>query len=192
MSEQDSFLNAPPQKVHRYTGVQEYEIVATLDSKTSPICQELDRTHRLMSEFEPGVTAPPFHCWCRTTTVPYFDDEFTENEVRAARGEDKKTYYVPSDMKYSEWKKSFVGNTNSVRESAKKMNDLNLMFKDKYNSNISEKQRFEDTLTVSNAYKRLPTSVKVNLPDVTFEIGHDSSACDIANWNRGRRITYSS
>ena len=56
-----------------------------------------------MKEFEPGVTAPPFHVNCRSTTAPYFDDEFSLGE-RAARGEDGKTYYVPSDMTYKEWK----------------------------------------------------------------------------------------
>lgn len=89
-------------------GVEEYEIVATLDTKTSEICRNLDGTHHPMSEYQAGVTAPPFHCWCRTTTVPYFDDEFTEDEVRAARGDDGKTYYVPSNMTYHEWKEAFV------------------------------------------------------------------------------------
>ena len=56
-----------------------------------------------MKEFDPGVTAPPFHVNCRSTTAPYFDDEFSLGE-RAARGEDGKTYYVPSDMTYKEWK----------------------------------------------------------------------------------------
>jgi hypothetical protein len=43
--------------------------------------------------------------YCRTTTVPYFEDTAGE---RAARGEDGKTYYVPSDMKYPEWKEKYV------------------------------------------------------------------------------------
>jgi SPP1 gp7 family putative phage head morphogenesis protein len=85
--------------------VEQYEIVATLDSRTSEICQELDGQVFDMKDFQPGVTAPPFHVWCRTTTVPHFDDNYTE---RAARGADGKTYYVPGDMKYPDWKKTFV------------------------------------------------------------------------------------
>lgn len=61
-----------------------------------------------MSDFEIGVTAPPFHPNCRGCTCPYFDDEFTQGEQRAARGTDGKTYNVPSDMTYDEWKKKFV------------------------------------------------------------------------------------
>ena len=60
-----------------------------------------------MKDYEPGVTAPPFHPWCRSVTVPYFDDEFSLGE-RAARDEDGKTYYVPADMTYKEWQRSFV------------------------------------------------------------------------------------
>ena len=45
---------------------------------------------------------------CRGCTCPYFNDEFTQDEERAARGADGKTYYVPADMTYNEWKDSFV------------------------------------------------------------------------------------
>lgn len=58
-----------------------------------------------MSEYEPGLTAPPFHCWCRTTTIPHFDDNFGE---RIARGESGRQYYVFDDMTYSDWKKEYV------------------------------------------------------------------------------------
>lgn len=108
MTEQ-AFFSATAQKdCFNELGVEEYEIVATLDSHTSEICQELDGKHFPMSQYEEGVTAPPFHVGCRSTTCPYFDDEFTVGEMRAARGEGGKTYYVPADMKYAEWKKSFA------------------------------------------------------------------------------------
>ena len=89
-------------------GVEKYEILATLDNLTSQICRDLDGKVFDMKEYEVGVTAPPFHPNCRSTTVPYFDDEFTEGEQRAARDSDGKTYYVPADMKYREWEKKFV------------------------------------------------------------------------------------
>lgn len=89
--------------------VERYEILATLDSHTSDICQEMDGKVFEMKDYEVGTTAPPFHPNCRSTTIPYFDDEFTEDEERAARDEDTgKTYYVPADMKYEEWKKHYL------------------------------------------------------------------------------------
>jgi hypothetical protein len=86
--------------------VEEFEIVATLDSHTSEICQEMDGKHFPMKDYQPGVTAPPFHVWCRSVTVPYFEDNFTGE--RAARSADGKTYYVPDSMTYKEWKSNYV------------------------------------------------------------------------------------
>lgn len=90
-------------------GVEEYEVLATLDSHTSEICQEMDGQHFRMSEYNPGLTAPPFHPNCRSTTIPYFDDELTIGETRAARDKNDKDYErVPADMKYGEWKKKYI------------------------------------------------------------------------------------
>lgn len=105
MTESAYFSSQSQKDAFNSLDVERFEIVATLDSHTSAICQELDGHVFDMKNFEPGITAPPFHPWCRTTTVPYFEDNFTE---RAARGEDGKTYYVDSKMNYKDWKKTFV------------------------------------------------------------------------------------
>ena len=109
MTETAAISSAAQKDCFAELDVEQFEVVATLDSHTSDICQEMDGKHFKMSEWEVGVTTPPFHVWCRSTTVPYFDDEFTDMEERAARGADGKTYYVPADMTYKEWEKSFVG-----------------------------------------------------------------------------------
>lgn len=80
-------------------------MVETLDSHTCDICQGLDGKVLPMSAYEPGVTAPPFHPWCRGCTAPWFPDNFGE---RAARDREGEIYYVPDSMKYPEWKRSFV------------------------------------------------------------------------------------
>lgn len=109
MTESAAVASAAQKDSLKELGVEQYEILATLDSHTSEICQGLDGKVFDMKDYEVGVTAPPFHPNCRSTTVPHFDDEFTEGEERAARDEKTgKTYYVPADMKYGEWKKEFV------------------------------------------------------------------------------------
>nr|DAK63569.1 MAG TPA: minor capsid protein [Caudoviricetes sp.] len=90
------------------TGIKEYQNDATLDNRTSETCRYMDGTHFKISEYKLGVTAPPFHNRCRTVIIPYFDDEFTVNETRAARNKDGNIYSVPGNMKYSEWKNKHV------------------------------------------------------------------------------------
>lgn len=108
MTESAFFAAASNHDCYKDLGVEQYEVLATLDKSTSDICRALDGKVFSMSEYAVGVTAPPFHVRCRTTTVPFFDDEFELDTKRAARDESGKTYYVPSDMKYGDWKKTFV------------------------------------------------------------------------------------
>lgn len=89
--------------------VEMYEIIATLDTHTSDICRGLDGKTFVLADFKPGITAPPFHSRCRSTTAPYFNDEFSDDlETRAARDEKGKTISVPSSMKYEDWAAKFV------------------------------------------------------------------------------------
>lgn len=109
MTEQAYFHSVSQKEAFADLGVEQFEIVATLDSHTSEICQDMDGEHFDMKDYEPGVTAPPFHPWCRSVTCPYFDDDFGSVGERAARDEESgKTYYVPANVKYPEWKKAFV------------------------------------------------------------------------------------
>ena len=108
MTEEAFFSSAAQKDCFAELDVEQFEIVATLDSHTSDICREMDGKHFPMSQWEVGVTAPPFHVWCRSTTVPFFDDEFDNVGERAARDANGKTYYVPADMTYEEWSKKFV------------------------------------------------------------------------------------
>ncbi len=116
MTEEAYFSSAAQKECFNDLDVEKYEIVATLDSHTSDICQSLDGNVFAMKDFEPGVTAPPFHVYCRSTTVPYFDDGFGQPGERAARdAKTGKTYYVPDNMNYQEWKETFVDGGDKSR-----------------------------------------------------------------------------
>ena len=79
------------------------EWVSTLDSRTSTICQALDK--RVWDINDPNKQLPPAHIRCRSTTAPVFDPEFDildKGKTRMSRnpetgkGErvsDKKSYY---------------------------------------------------------------------------------------------------
>ena len=122
MTEQAYFHSEAQKQAFNDLDVEEFEVVATLDSHTSEICRDMDGKHFPMRDYQPGVTAPPFHVWCRSVTVPYFDDNFTGE--RAARDANGNTYYVPDDMTYNDWKKSMVdGDINGNELTNVSLND---------------------------------------------------------------------
>ena len=82
MTENAYFGSAAQQQCYEDLDVERYQIVATLDSRTSDICRHLDGKVFEMADYEPGVTAPPFHVYCRSCTVPYFEDN-DDNGMRA-------------------------------------------------------------------------------------------------------------
>ena len=87
-----------------------YEYVATLDSRTSPICQRLDGQ---TFEYNNGPT-PPQHFNCRSTVVPVVDFDglqkkypnlekpLPEGFMEIAR-RPSETGRVPADIKYGNW-----------------------------------------------------------------------------------------
>lgn len=97
------------QDTYQELDVEEFEVLETLDRRTCSLCADMDGRHFPVKDYQIGVTAPPFHPRCRGTTVPYFDDEFTAGEMRAARDENDEGYeLVPADMTYREWEARFV------------------------------------------------------------------------------------
>ena len=101
---------------YKEDGVEEYQILATLDTKTSDICREQDSKTYKVYDYITGSTAPPFHQFCRTTTVPYYGEDEGE---RAARDEDGKTYKVPANMSYTQWYDRYI-----TKETEKEYNNL--------------------------------------------------------------------
>ena len=102
-----TYFNAVATKeCYKDLDVEMVEIIETLDSHTCSICGGLDGKVIPISQYEPGVTVPPFHPNCRGTTAPAIDPKYAGE--RAARDQDGKVYYVPGNMSYSEWKKTFV------------------------------------------------------------------------------------
>lgn len=59
---------------YRNAGVEEYEISAIIDTKTSPICRKMHGKRFRFDEMIVGVNFPPFHPFCRTTFIGVLDD----------------------------------------------------------------------------------------------------------------------
>ncbi|MEE4561563.1 minor capsid protein [Paenibacillus polymyxa] len=90
---------------YKELGVEQYKFTATLDKRTSSICRHMDGEVFALSEAEVGVTYPPLHAYCRSTTIPHFEDNVQE---RIARDEGGKNQAVPGDMTYEQWEKEYV------------------------------------------------------------------------------------
>lgn len=91
---------------YKEAGIKKYRFLATLDNKTSEICQELDRKEFPVEDAMPGENLPPMHPNCRSTTEAVFEDEIAS--TRIARDADGSQYMVPRDMTYPEWKEKYV------------------------------------------------------------------------------------
>lgn len=89
-------------EAYKETGVEQVEILETLDKYTCELCGGMDKKVIPLSECEAGVTVPPFHPNCRGDVCPHFDDNVGERIARdVMTGE---TFHVPSDMTYEQWK----------------------------------------------------------------------------------------
>lgn len=111
MTESAYFSQVAQKDCFNDLGVEEFEIVATLDGITCDgTCQGKDGEHYPMAVFEAGVTAPPFHPNCRCCTAPYFNDKWSNEGSRIARDENGDAYHVPSNINYATWKNDFVDN----------------------------------------------------------------------------------
>lgn len=120
LTEGAAFSAMARQDCYAELGVGKYEFLATLDAKTCGICAAMDGQVFDLADYEIGVTAPPLHPNDRCTTVPHIEDEGLAIGERAARDGDGKTYYIPANMTYQEWKKAFVeGGTEGLTAVAK-------------------------------------------------------------------------
>lgn len=107
MTESAFFANEARARAFKELGVEEYQFMATLDMRTSDICQDMDLRIFKLSEREIGVNWSPLHVLCRSTQAPYFKDNVIERWARdPSTG---KGYKVPGNMNYKDWHKKYVG-----------------------------------------------------------------------------------
>lgn len=107
MTESAYFASAAQKDCYGELGVERYKIVASFDQDTCELCGAMDGQVFKMSEYQPGLTAPPFHPWCRCCTAPYFEDMAGIGE-RWTRNPDGTTKKVPADMTFADWRQQFV------------------------------------------------------------------------------------
>lgn len=84
-------------------GLEQYKYLATLDSKTSLVCRELDAKIFFVKDKKVGINCNPMHPRCRSTTIPYFPEYEDDEGTRIARDINGRNYKVPSTINYKQW-----------------------------------------------------------------------------------------
>lgn len=165
---------------YKEDGVEKYQILATLDSKTCGICGELDGNIYPVAEAVTGKNMPPFHPFCRCTDVPYYPDTPADDK-RAARDAEGNSIEVPEGMTYAEWKKQFQGKEEKTQEELQSSSINDNIVDIKFKSQKSSSEVREDRKTVIEAYATLPPKAQRVMADITVDLGNPGSACDYEN-----------
>ncbi len=105
-TETNYFQNQGELAAYTELGIEYYEILATLDTRTSKICQRMDGKVFPVKDAIQGKNAPPFHPFCRTTIVPYIEE--LESEKRIMRDPETNRNKIIEKMTYEEWKKMYL------------------------------------------------------------------------------------
>lgn len=103
-TEVNHFNNEADAMAYEEMGVDKYVFVATLDSRTSEICQSMDNKVFNVKDKEEGVNFPPLHPNCRSKTRGYLE-EFESTLKRRARNPKTGKTELIDNMSYSEWAK---------------------------------------------------------------------------------------
>ena len=104
MTESAYFSSAGQKDCYKALDVERYKIVASFDKDTCSLCADMDGKVFKMSEYQVGLTAPPFHPWCRCCTCPYFEDMDGMGERYARDAVTGERFKVPGNMTYDQWK----------------------------------------------------------------------------------------
>lgn len=103
-SEHSFVMNQASKHSYEELAITKYQYLATLDNRTSDTCRKLDMQVFELKDAIPGLNYPPTHANCRSTTVPYLDED---KGTRIAKNRNGKNIEVSASMTYKEWQSKF-------------------------------------------------------------------------------------
>lgn len=122
-TETNHFNNMADAMAYEELGVDYYVFVATLDSRTSEKCQNMDGKKFAYKDKQEGVNFPPLHPNCRSKTRGYVDEETEKSLQRRAKNPITGKNEVIGNMSYAEWldKQKIRYGDNAIKNSFKKV-----------------------------------------------------------------------
>ena len=194
MTESAAFASRAQEDCFKELGVEEYEIVATLDSHTSEICQDMDGKVFKMSERQIGVNAPPFHVNCRTTTAPYFDDweELGIDRERVARNNKGDKYFVDGNMTYKEWEKQYVNKDADEDGKALNIDAQSGKINDKVMNGLSSISQIKSDNDIKQFAEKLIDNLGIDRSNIPVSIKdiQDNGYCLLGNRTTQNKIYF--
>lgn len=106
-TETNYFQNRGELESYEELKIEKFIVIATLDDRTSEICQSMDGQVFSVSEAKQGENAPPFHPYCRSTIAPYISKEFAPTQ-RVMRNLETGKNEIIDNISYDEWKKKYL------------------------------------------------------------------------------------
>ena len=104
-TEVNHFNNEADAMAYEEMDVDKYVFLATLDTRTSSICQNLDNKVFELKNRRVGENYPPMHPNCRSKTRAYMGEEIEKTLKRRARNPITNENEIIDNMSYKEWAK---------------------------------------------------------------------------------------
>lgn len=104
-TESNYFHNIAALDSYRAMGIEEFQFVATLDMRTSEVCQHADGKVFKAKDAIVGVNVPPLHPNCRSTIVPYLKSYQPKTRVYRDPETGRNKYIY--NISYADWKDQF-------------------------------------------------------------------------------------
>ena len=104
-TEVNHFNNEADAMAYEEMDVEKYVFLATLDTRTSTICQNLDNKVFELKKRRVGENYPPMHVNCRSKTRAYMGEEIEKTLKRRARNPFTNETEIIDNIPYSEWAK---------------------------------------------------------------------------------------
>lgn len=147
-TETNHFNNEVDAMAYEELGLDKYVFVATLDNRTSDICQAMDNKVFKYSERVEGINYPPLHPNCRSTTRGYLGKEEEKALQRRARNPITGKTETVDNMSYSEWIKQYQNVENNKKT-------VKIVEKTPQNNNKSSKNVKNDDKNNKNIVKNV-------------------------------------
>lgn len=101
-TEDTYYTNQSDLQDYEELGIKKYEYAAIMDSKTSDFCRPLNGKKFYLKDAEVGVNFPPLHVYCRSTTMPVFDDPTNEDNMADFNTYKNEINRLMKDFSYSD------------------------------------------------------------------------------------------